>query len=163
MLMLIKQNEMIERLEREGYSLGKNPQRTLAFWRRIGLLPPPIIEYKGGKIGLISQYPEEIVEQIKGIRDYQKTGVHLETIINIFREEEKFATEVKTIEEGRELLLALLDELAQAQDEALQQGTVDQKGVIQDLITLAITVNSSTKLYREESSLEKGGENVIIS
>jgi hypothetical protein len=38
--MLLDLKQIVSRLETEGIFLGKNPHRTLIYWRQVGLIPP---------------------------------------------------------------------------------------------------------------------------
>jgi len=82
--MLITVDELIARVENEGISLGKNPKRTLTYWRSLGLLAKPILVRKGGKTGTISLYDDEsTISAIKKIREYQKFMLTADTRVII--------------------------------------------------------------------------------
>jgi DNA-binding transcriptional MerR regulator len=148
--MLLSQKEIIERLKEEGISMGRNPARTLAHWREIGLIPKPIITRRGGKVGTISRYPEEVVELIADIRGYQKAGLTLETIAYAFGKEEEFKAKMKNLEDGRKMLCRLVDELVDAQQKAVGSGTAKQETAFKDLSTFCVTISETIHNYTDD-------------
>ncbi len=76
--MLTKQ-EILDRLQKDEIDMGKNPSRTFIFYQQQGLLSSPID--RKGKLAL---YPDNIIDQIKRIKIFQKEGDSIAKIKSLF-------------------------------------------------------------------------------
>ena len=85
---LVETSRFIKILETKGIDLGKNPKRTLLFWRQIGLIPKPQIRNLGKKSGkhqgTASYYPIDTIAIIKEIRRLKEKGLTLSEIHDKF-------------------------------------------------------------------------------
>ena len=94
---MLKREEIIRLLEEEGIDLGDNPERVFTYYVERRLLLPA--EGRDGKYGL---YPDETVELLKKIKEYQAEGWTLAQIKERFdrtREKKIFQTQREDFEE----------------------------------------------------------------
>lgn len=81
--MFINTREVIEDVEKRGESLGKDPEATLWYWQRRGLIPRTIKVGRGRSRGVVGLYPIEVVDLIMTIKRLQKSGLTLDEILKV--------------------------------------------------------------------------------
>jgi len=153
--MLIGRDELIGQLEAQGISLGKNPSRTLMYWRKFGLIPKPILLHKGGKVGIVSLHPEETIELIRSIRYYQADGVPLAKVKEALEYEAKVSGYIEDVPTGQWYLENLVAKVLALQSEALEAGATNEEEVRRGLIFLCSSVSIIGGFL--SSLLEKAG------
>lgn len=94
---MLKKEEILCRLKEDGVDLGDDPGRVFTYYGEIRMLPPAV-----GRAGKYALYPDETVELIKKIKEYQAKGWSLAKIKKLFdrsREKKIFETQREDLEE----------------------------------------------------------------
>ena len=83
---LIETDQLIELAKRQRIDLGKNPKRTLTFWRQQGLIPRPVKKVESALHQEKSYYPLFTLLLIQNIKRQQSQGESIDKIKNEFNQ-----------------------------------------------------------------------------
>lgn len=143
---MISKSQLIEKLGKEGFDLGKNPETTLRYYRHLGLIGRSTLRSEGpGRVQAF--YSDIILLKICQIRKLQRMGCSLNEIREIF-----------LVEKGKKVLATTPDKDGKVMEELSKSRKEDllSEGLIEKVAEGQRVLQESEESWKHHLGIGRG-------